>query len=591
MDKDLHKAARKGEDKKLEELLKTRLFRDDPSKLHEHQLTAITKDTVLHVVAMYSGSVNCVEVLRNACPKLIKATNVNGDTAIHTAALSVHLELIKRLIDWAEDVYDLDDGDPLVRARNYNDGDTALHVGVRMRNVEVVEELIRADRELIHIRNFKGQSPFALASGAVKMKISHYMDIHGYIGAARREESNSDRIRATRPTGGEDGEQKNEITTSDAVETLDNQRGWNPLHYAVYHGITLNIEKALQRNIKYASEQDKSGQCPIHLAAFQGHLDCIQAMICEIEDVVHQKNRDGHNVFHVAAMTSNEEIMEYLLRNLSPEFKRHVNDVDNEGNTVLHLAVKNGNHAIVYMLVCENKSTVLDALNYEGFTPMDICEAEMECPPAQSSQLVILKILKAAKAKNGKKYVEMLRGRNSNDEKYKRKLEHYRGWIDTSLIVATLILAVTFAAGFAIPGDYHSDGPNNGMAILLNRPTFCIFVFFNTLATHLSLLIIVILLRVVLTSDFKSLSTAVRACTPLLALAVFFMAVAFTAGVFSMMSSFAWLAYTLLGICMFFTIVILMLDIAIHVLLSADFHVCFSFTYGVIVPLMLWLRG
>ncbi|KAK9092490.1 hypothetical protein Syun_027401 [Stephania yunnanensis] len=62
-------------------------------------------------------------------------------------------------------------------------------------------------------------------------------------------------------------------------------------------------------------------------------------------------------------------------------------------------------------------------------------------------QLVILKILKAAKAKSSKKYVTMLRGRKSNDKKYKRKLKYYRGWIDTSLIVATLILAVAFAAG------------------------------------------------------------------------------------------------------------------------------------------------
>ncbi|KAK9089308.1 hypothetical protein Scep_028390 [Stephania cephalantha] len=126
---------------------------------------------------MYSGSINCAEVLRHACPDLIKTTKVNGDTAIHIAALSGHLELIKRLVDWAEDVRDSEDGEPLIRARNYSDGDTALHVGVRVRNVEVVEELIGADSELVRIRNFKGQSPLALASGAVMMMISHYMDI------------------------------------------------------------------------------------------------------------------------------------------------------------------------------------------------------------------------------------------------------------------------------------------------------------------------------------------------------------------------------------------------------------------------------
>ncbi|KAK9092484.1 hypothetical protein Syun_027395 [Stephania yunnanensis] len=499
MDKDLHEAARRGEDGKLEELLRSR-FRDVSSNLHEHQLTAITEDTILHVVATYSGSVNCAEVLRHACPDLIKATNANGDTAIHAAALSGHLELLKYLIFWAEG-HDLENGERVIRAQN-EDGETALDVGVRARNVEVVEELMRADSELVHIRNFKGQSPFVLASArvgtsSVMKKIAQYMDI-GY------------------------------------------QHRWNPLHHAAYHGITLNIEKALKRNIKYASEQDESGQCPIHLAASQGHLYCIKVMIRELQDTIHQKNRDGQNVFHIAAKTGKKEIMKYLLRNLSPEFIRHVNDVDNEGNTVLHLAVKNWHHAIVYMLVGE-KMTVLDAPNYEGFTPLDICEREMLSAP-QFSQLLILKILKMAKAQSGRKYVKTFGGQENNEKNYKRKLEYYRGWIDTSLIVATLILAVTFAAGFTIPGGYNSQG----MAALLKKPTFCIFVFFNSLATYVSLIIIVILSRVVLTSDFDSLSTAVKVCTPLLGLAVFFLAVAFTAGVFSTTSNLTWFAYTLL---------------------------------------------
>ncbi|KAK9085220.1 hypothetical protein Sjap_025631 [Stephania japonica] len=587
MDKDLHEAARRGEDKKLEELLRSR-FRDDSSNLCEHQLTAIAKDTILHIVAMYSGSVNCAEVLRHACPNLIKATNVNGDTAIHAAALSGHLELLKHLIFWAEG-HDLEDGEPVIRAQN-EDGETALDVGVRARNVEVVEELMRADSELVHIRNFKGQSPFVLASGSVgsssvMRKIAQYMDIDGILEELQEESSTTVHpLISPQPSGLAEGEQKHETLSADSLETLGYQRRWNPLHHAAYHGITLNIEKALQRNIKYASEQDESGQCPIHLAASQGHLDCIQVMIRDLEDAIHQKNRDGQNVLHVVAKTGKKEIMKYLLRNLSPEFKRHINNVDNEGNTVLHLAVKNWHHAIVYMLVSE-KMTALDAPNYEGFTPMDICEREMLSPP-QFSQLIVLKILKIAKAESGRKYNRSLEGQENNEEKYKRKLEYYRGWIDTSLIVATLILAVTFAAGFTIPGGYNSQG----MAVLLEKPTFCIFVFFNSLATYVSLLIIVILSRVVLTSDFDSLSTAVKVCTPLLGLAVFLMAVAFTAGVFSTTRNLAWFANTLLIVCMTLTIVILMLVIVLHMLLSADFHICFTFTYRVVVPLMLWLN-
>ncbi|KAK9089312.1 hypothetical protein Scep_028394 [Stephania cephalantha] len=415
-------------------------------------------------------------------------------------------------------------------------------------------------------------------------KIAQYMDIDDILEELQEESSTPIPLMSPQPSGLAGGEQKKETMSTYSLETLGYQHRWNPLHHAAYHGITLNIEKSLKRNIKYASEQDESGQCPIHLAASQGHLYCIKVMIRELEDTIHQKNRDGQNVFHIAAKTGKKEIMKYLLRNLSPEFIRHVNDVDNEGNTVLHLAVKNWHHAIVYMLVGE-KMTVLDAPNYEGFTPLDICEREMLSPP-QFSQLVILKILKMAKAESGRKYVKTFGGQENNEKNYKRKLEYYRGWIDTSLIVATLILAVTFAAGFTIPGGYNSQG----MAALLKKPTFCIFVFFNSLATYVSLLIIVILSRVVLTSDFDSLSTAVKVCTPLLGIAVFFLAVAFTAGVFSTMSNLTWFAYALLSVCMTLTILILFLVIVLHMLLSADFHIFFTFTYRVVVPLMLWLN-
>ncbi|CAN4105769.1 unnamed protein product [Withania somnifera] len=52
------------------------------------------------------------------------------------------------------------------------------------------------------------------------------------------------------------------------------------------------------------------------------------------------------------------------------------------------------------------------------------------------------------------------------------------------LVVAALIMTVTFTAGFAVPGGFDSDtdSPNKGMAILLRRRAFRAFIVTNAIA-------------------------------------------------------------------------------------------------------------
>ncbi|KAH0653062.1 hypothetical protein KY289_030740 [Solanum tuberosum] len=52
------------------------------------------------------------------------------------------------------------------------------------------------------------------------------------------------------------------------------------------------------------------------------------------------------------------------------------------------------------------------------------------------------------------------------------------------LVVATLLMTVTFTAGFTLPGGFESDtnSPNKGMAILLRRTAFRVFVVSDAIA-------------------------------------------------------------------------------------------------------------
>ncbi|XP_070002159.1 protein ACCELERATED CELL DEATH 6-like [Nicotiana tabacum] len=52
------------------------------------------------------------------------------------------------------------------------------------------------------------------------------------------------------------------------------------------------------------------------------------------------------------------------------------------------------------------------------------------------------------------------------------------------LVVATLLITVTFAAGFTLPGGFDSDpnSPNKGMAILIRKTAFRAFVVSDVIA-------------------------------------------------------------------------------------------------------------
>lgn len=58
--------------------------------------------------------------------------------------------------------------------------------------------------------------------------------------------------------------------------------------------------------------------------------------------------------------------------------------------------------------------------------------------------------------------------------------------IDLEVLVAAFIATATFAAAFAMPGGYISDGPNQGMATLAGRAAFTTFVITNTIAFSFS---------------------------------------------------------------------------------------------------------
>ncbi|XP_042496294.1 protein ACCELERATED CELL DEATH 6-like [Macadamia integrifolia] len=151
--------------------------------------------------------------------------------------------------------------------------------------------------------------------------------------------------------------------------------------------------------------------------------------------------------------------------------------------------------------------------------------------------------------------------KSNDDPKTENYKDKFKERISTVAVVATLIMTVTFAAGFTVPGGYNSDGPHKGMATLLKKPTFIVFVICNTLALYLSIVVVVNNVWAQW-GDNSLLIIAVNLSAPLLGIALVLMAIAFAAGLYSVILKLQWLAFLVLvigGIFVCYIVVIFVL--------------------------------
>ncbi|KAF7823005.1 protein ACCELERATED CELL DEATH 6-like [Senna tora] len=97
------------------------------------------------------------------------------------------------------------------------------------------------------------------------------------------------------------------------------------------------------------------------------------------------------------------------------------------------------------------------------------------------------------------------------------KMEQYKDRIDTLIVVSTLIITASFAAGFTIPGDV-----DQGTAVNLKRHMFHLFIFSLTFSLYGSIGTTIILIWARL-GDLHLTYYAMNYAMPLLGMVLAFM--------------------------------------------------------------------
>eukprot|EP00730_Choanoeca_flexa_P001255 TRINITY_DN10553_c0_g1_i3.p1 TRINITY_DN10553_c0_g1~~TRINITY_DN10553_c0_g1_i3.p1 ORF type:complete len:223 (+),score=62.49 TRINITY_DN10553_c0_g1_i3:200-868(+) len=158
-----------------------------------------------------------------------------------------------------------------------------------------------------------------------------------------------------------------------------NRDGDTALHRAAYEGHADIVEELLGAGADVFVVS--RGLLPSHMAARKGHLDVIKVLHEHDAKVLLAKTEDGASVWHHAAASGHEELMQWLLHLLREMEPEDAEDVwsDVKWNTPVHDAAAHGNLEIIRLL--HIVGVVLDSENLEDKTPAQIAREmnQAEC--------------------------------------------------------------------------------------------------------------------------------------------------------------------------------------------------------------------
>ncbi|KAG8375720.1 hypothetical protein BUALT_Bualt10G0129800 [Buddleja alternifolia] len=142
----------------------------------------------------------------------------------------------------------------------------------------------------------------------------------------------------------------------------------SPLHLASAKGHVEIVRALLSVNPRMCLARDRNGLTPLHLAAQKGRVEVMTELLHAEPDAARLTLYGGENILHLCVKHYQLEALKLLVSTISEtEF---VNAKDNDGNTVLHLAVADKQVETINFLLTVAAIEV-NSLNLNGKTPRD----------------------------------------------------------------------------------------------------------------------------------------------------------------------------------------------------------------------------
>ena len=237
---------------------------------------------------------------------------------------------------------------------------------------------------------------------------------------------------------------------------LADQVDSSPLHFASSDGdrkIVNAILRASPPSTVY--KKDSGGLSALHVAARMGHHRVVEDMLGSCPDAAELRDGSGGTFVHAAAReTRSSAVVSLAIRSPMLRGRGLLDAQDRDGNTPLHLAVAAGSNGVVEALLRKGKVRA-DVLNNDGHTTFDLGAEGWAAGFFATISLVVALVAYGARLRPQRKdQLEQWGGRDM----VRKGIQNTS---DSLAVVAELVVAAAFAAGFNLPGGYGDDGKAN----------------------------------------------------------------------------------------------------------------------------------
>ncbi|XP_019183722.1 PREDICTED: ankyrin repeat-containing protein At5g02620-like [Ipomoea nil] len=343
--------------------------------------------------------------------------------------------------------------------------------------------------------------------------------------------------------------------------------GLTPLHCAINlcDGGTATMILEGNRSAAYVRAGNGNEWTTIfHIAVRVGNIKMMKKISESCPDCWEMTNSKLQNVFHEAVLTKRVNVINYVLR--SPHIDNLIDEKDENGNTPLHLLAISDCHHIQRAIKRHTRKHLV--FNKHQQTPFDMALEEREGDFfldifRQGGKLV------RSENKVGRRGGHLTRHRKEKKSADDNEINTMLKSSKTNIIVATLILTVTFAAGFTVPGGYDGNpGSKQGKPILLRNTAFIVFVVADTVAfifSILSIFLYIVMAKVALSSSrkYRTIFKLHKLETSATYYATFGVVIAFVSGLYATLASS-------IGVAIAVIVISLVIPVCVDVSFSMD---------------------
>ncbi|KAA8524426.1 hypothetical protein F0562_010850 [Nyssa sinensis] len=578
-------------------------------------------NTILHV-AVILGQCDLVEVMVNLYPQLMKRKNGGGDLAIHLAASLGHKFMVECMVRQAKQHVGqasgsgqidrvIEENEEIKKTASQNaevdilmerdsSENTALHLAMKNQHYELAWFLVEEKPQVSINLNKERKSPLYLAAKAGHLRLVKLMTenrraemtelmpgkslVHAAIKGMNIGKTICTFTRVLEVLDAVMSYQSTYFTTlgegcsssfrlsndegsSSSCPNLFDQKGRTPLSLAASIGYLDGVRYFLSKNLDmtFFSDSGRNGFFPIHWASIRGRVKIIDEFFKGCPSSWKLLNEAGQNILHVAAERGKANVVRYILQ--MPECRSLINERDTHGNTPLHLAASWEAQPRVVSILAWDDRVKLGVLNDRGLTALDVVWNSIYRKPSFKQRLTWLVLRYVGAPQSGRKQI-FNKEEGENRKLHLRDqpellLDNYKDRVNTLLLVATLVVTITFAAGFTMPGGYNNSDPNQGMASLVHESSFNVFLISNTIALYSSILVANSLIWAQL-CDVSLVVASLKFAVPLLGISLAMVSISFMTGVHLVVSNLNWLANVVLIMGSISIIVLLLLFVPLY---------------------------